>query len=80
MCPSAAGRLAGDAELGADLGPGVAVDAQVLDRLGYGGVDLFGQAGHKGQGLNVTVTDAAAVGAQDAPDECAVLVVLDLPP
>ena len=40
---------------------------QVLDRLSYGGVDLLGQAEHEGQGLDVAVADAAAVGAQDAP-------------
>ena len=77
--PSLLRGLPGDAESGADLCPGVAERAQALDRLGYGGVDLLGQAEHYGQGLNVAVADAAGVGAQDAPDECAVLVVLDLP-
>ena len=80
LAPSLLGGLAGDAEPGADLGPGVAAGAQALDRLGYGGVDLIGQTEHEGQGLNVAVADAAGVGAQDAPDECAVLVVLDLSP
>ena len=73
------GGLAGDAEPGADLGPGVAAGAQALDRLGYGGVDLLGQAEHEAQGLDVAVADAAAAGAQDAADERGVLVVLDLP-
>jgi hypothetical protein len=34
------GGLAGDAESGADLGPGVAVGAEAVDCLGYRGVDL----------------------------------------
>ena len=72
--------LAGDAELGADLGPGVAAAAQPLDCLGYRGVDLVGEIGHEDQGLDVAIADPASVGTQDAPDECAVLVVLDLPP
>ena len=78
--PSLLGSLAGDAEPGADLGPGVAERAQTLDCPGYGGVDLLGQAEHEGQGLDVAVADATGVGAQDAPGECAVLVVLNLPP
>jgi hypothetical protein len=61
--PALLGGLAGDAEPGADLGPGVAAIPQALDRLGYGGVDLVGQAEHEGQDLNVTIADAAAVGA-----------------
>jgi len=77
--PSLLRGLPGDAESGADPCPGVAERAQALDRLGYGGVDLLGQAEHDGQGLNVAVADAAGVGAQDAPDESAVFVVLDLP-
>ena len=72
--------LAGDAEPGADLGPGVAAAAQPLDRLGYRGVDLVGEIGHEDQGLEIAIADPASVGTQDAPDECAVLVVLDLPP
>jgi hypothetical protein len=36
--------LAGDAEPGANLGPGVAIGAQALDGLGSGGVDLISQA------------------------------------
>ena len=55
------------------------MSAQALDRLGHRGVDLLGQVDQEGQGLNITVSDAAAVGAQDAADEGAVLVVLDLP-
>ena len=76
MYPSAAGRPGGDAEPGADLGPGIAVGAQALDRLGDGVVDLLGQADQEGQGLDIAVPDAAAEGAQDAADECGVLVVL----
>lgn len=56
------------------------MSTQALDRLGYGGVDLLGQADHEDQGLNIAVSDPAAEGTQDAPDECGVLVVLDLPP
>src|SRR5258705_10509744 len=52
-CPALLGGLAGDAEPGADLSPGVAAAAQALDRLSYGRVDLLGQAQHKGQGLDV---------------------------
>jgi hypothetical protein len=55
------------------------MSTQALDRLGHGGVDLLGQADQQDQGLDVAVSDAAAVGAQDAPDEGAILVVLDLP-
>jgi hypothetical protein len=72
-------RLSGDAEPGADLGPGVAAAAQARDGLGYGGIDLLGQAEHEGQGLDVAVPDAAAVGAQNAADERGVVGVLDLP-
>jgi|SRR6185437_10303018 hypothetical protein len=62
--PSLLRGLPGDAESGADPCPGVAERAQALDRLGYGGVDLLGQAEHDGQGLNVAVADAAGVGAR----------------
>jgi hypothetical protein len=80
LSPALLSGLAGDAEPGADLGPGVTVDAQALGGLCYGAVDLFGQAEHEGQGLDVALADTAAVGAQDAADECSILVVLDLPP
>src|ERR1017187_2061731 len=79
LSPSLLGSLPGDAEPGADLGPGVAPVAQAPDRLGYGGVELVSEADHEGQGFDFAVPDAAGVGAQDASDECAVLVVLDLP-
>jgi hypothetical protein len=72
--------LACDPESGADLGPGIATGAQAPDRLGYRSVYLLGQADHEDQGLDVAVADTTGVGAQDAPDERAVLVVLDLPP
>ena len=72
------GGLAADAETGADLGPGVAVGAQALDRLGHRGVDLLGQADQEAECFHIAVSDAAAVGAQDAADERTVLVVLDL--
>jgi len=70
--------LAGDAEPGADLGPGVAAAAQPLDRLGYRGVDLVGEIGHENQGLDIAIADSASVGTQDATHEGGVLVVLDL--
>jgi hypothetical protein len=56
------------------------VGALALDGFGYGSVDLLGQVEHEGQGLDVAVPDAAAVGAQDAADECGVLIVLVVPP
>jgi hypothetical protein len=55
------------------------VATRAFDRLGYGGVDLLGQAEHEGHGLGVAVPDTVGLGAQDAADEGAVLVVLDLP-
>jgi hypothetical protein len=70
--------LAGDAEPGADLSPGVAAAAQALDRLGYGGVQLIYEADHEDQRIRIAVPDAPAVGAQDKPDERGELVVLDL--
>ena len=73
--PALLSGLADDAKTDADFGPGVAAGAQALDSLGCGGVDLLGQAEHEAQGVDVAVADAAAVGAQDAADECAVLVV-----
>lgn len=66
--PSLLGGLTSDAETGADLGPGIAVFAQAFGRLGYGGVDRFGQTEHEGQGLDVAVPYAAAVGLHDAAD------------
>jgi hypothetical protein len=69
--------LAGDAEAGTDLGPGVTAGAQALDGLGDGGVDLVAGVGHEAKCFHVAVTDAASVGVQDAADECG---VLDLPP
>jgi hypothetical protein len=68
--PALLDSLAGDTEPGADLSPGVTAGAQALDGLGYGGVDLLGQAEHEDQGLDVAVADTATVGAQDAADEC----------
>ena len=59
LAPSLLGGLAGDAETGADLGPGVAALAPALDCLGYGGVDLIGQTEYEGQGLNVAAADPA---------------------
>ena len=59
LSPALLCGLAGDAEPGADLGPGVAACAQALDRFGYGGVDLVSEADHEGQGLDVAVPDPA---------------------
>jgi hypothetical protein len=53
--PALLGGLAGDAEPGADLDPGVIACARAFDGLGYGGVDLLGQAEHEAQGLDVDV-------------------------
>ena len=47
--------------------------AETFDCFSDGGVDLLGEVVHEDQGLDVAVSDAAAVGAQDAPDEGAVL-------
>jgi hypothetical protein len=47
---------------GADLGPGVAALTQAFDCYGYRGVDVLGQAEHEGQGLDVAIADATAVG------------------
>jgi hypothetical protein len=46
-----------------------------LDRLGDGVVQFVGKPGHEAECLDIAVCDAAAVGAQDAPDELFVLVV-----
>ena len=57
-CPGALlSGLAGYAEPGADLGPGVAIGAQALDSPGYGGVDLISQAGHEDKCFRVAVPD-----------------------
>jgi hypothetical protein len=56
------------------------VSAQALDRLAHRAVNLLGQADQEDQGLDIAVSDPAAVGAQDTPDERTVLVILDLPP
>jgi len=55
------------------------MSGQALDRPGHRGVDLLGQVDQEGQGLNITVSDAAAAGAQDAADEGTVLVSLSTP-
>ena len=48
LAPSLVGGLAGNAEPGADLGPGVAALTQAFDCYGYRGVDVLGQAEHEG--------------------------------
>jgi hypothetical protein len=74
------GGLAGDADLGADVGPGVAERAQAGDGLADGGVDLGGEIGHGGQRVDVAGGYPAGVSAQDAAGETGVLVVVDRPP
>ena len=54
--------------------------AQALDCLGDGGVQLVREAGHEDECFHVAVCNPATVAAQDAPDECPVIVILDLPP
>ena len=58
------GSLAGDAEPEGDVGPGVAVGAESGDGLPDGGVEVVGEVGHGGDGFDVSVGDAAAVGAR----------------
>ena len=50
------------------------------DGLGDSLVQLGGQPGHVGQGVNITRRNPSSVGAYDAPDEGGVLVILDPPP
>ena len=47
--------------------------------LADSGIDLVGEIGHQGERLDVAVSDAAGVGAQDAAGERGVLVVLPHP-
>jgi hypothetical protein len=56
--------LAGDAEPGADLGPGVTPATQTLDRLGDGVVQFVGKPGREAECLDIAVCDAATVGAR----------------
>jgi hypothetical protein len=53
--PASLGSLAGDAEPGADFGPGVAEGAQAFDGLGDGSVDLGGEAE---QGIRASLSSA----------------------
>ena len=53
---------------------------QALDRFGHRSVDLLAQADQEAERFHIAVSDAAAVGAQDAPDERGILIVLDQPP
>ena len=73
------GSLAGDAEPHGDVGPGVAEVAESGDGLAGGVLEVVGEGGHGGDGLDVAGGDAAAVGAYDAAQERGVLVVLDDP-
>src|ERR1022692_547528 len=69
--------LAGDAEPGADVGPGVAVAAEPDDGVADGVLDVGAEVSDEGEGFDVAACDAAGVGAQDAARERGVLVVLD---
>ena len=62
--------LAGDAEPGLNLGPGIANGSKSIDGLLDGVVDVVGQADQVGQ-TRIADCDAAAVGAQDAPGKAA---------
>jgi hypothetical protein len=52
---------------------------QAPDRPAYRGVDLVGQADHEGECFHIAVSDAAAVGAQDAAGEGGILVFRSRP-
>jgi hypothetical protein len=73
--PPLLGCLACDPEPGCDLSPRITGYAEPGDGLADYLVQLGGQAGHVGQGVNVTACDPAGVGAQNAAGECGVLVV-----
>jgi hypothetical protein len=66
------GGLPGDAEPGADLGPGVPAAAQALDCLGDGGVQLVCEAGHEDECSHVvdrwSAGKAAGAWLFDAPE------------
>ena len=79
LAPALLGSLAGDAEPHGDVGPGVAELAEAGDGLAGGVLEVVGEVGHGGDGLDVAGGDAAAVGADDAAEERGVLVVLDDP-
>lgn len=51
------GGLAGDAEPGADLGPGVAAVPQPGHGVADAGVDGVGELGHERQGVDVAGSD-----------------------
>jgi integrase len=53
--PSLLCGLPGDAEPGADLGPGVASGAQAPDRLGDGSVQLVSEPGHEAECFDIAV-------------------------
>ena len=78
--PSLLGGLAADAEPQADVGPGVArAGAQAGDGLGDGLIEVIGEPGHVGEGVDVAGGDAAAVRGDSAAQERGVLVVLGDP-
>jgi hypothetical protein len=61
LTPSLLGCLAGDAEASGDLGPRVTGRTEPGDGLADRVVQVGGQAGHVGQGVNVTGRDPAGV-------------------
>ena len=80
LAPALLGGLAGDAEPGADLGPGIPEHAQACHGLADRGIDLLGETGHGDERVDVAVRDTAGVGPQDAASERGIVVVLDQPP
>jgi hypothetical protein len=66
LSESLLGGLAGDAESGGDLGPGVAVVVEAGDGLRGGLLEFVGELGQVGEGFDVAGGDAAGVGADDA--------------
>src|SRR5690349_6280196 len=73
--PALAGGLTADAKAVADFGPGVAKRAESDHRILDRGVQLAGEADHRGEGFDITGADPAAVGAHDSAGEGGVLVV-----
>jgi hypothetical protein len=69
MAPALLCCLAADAESGRDLGPGVPSLTQSDYGLGDGLVQLSGEPGHVGQGVNVATRNSPRVGANNASDE-----------
>ena len=71
--------LAGHTEPDRDLGPRIPDVPEPRDGLGDRLVQLGGESGHVGQGVNVTGCLSPGVGAYGAANERGVLVILDRP-